>query len=212
MQDYRVKQGDCLESIAAEHGHDWRQIWDHPSNRQLRDKRKDPNVLFEGDLISIPEIEPVEDLCQTNQLHTFMILDEPSKVELKLLDENDKTRANLQYELHIEGNNTVHGVTTANGMVTQEIPPDARSGRLVVRDGELEENYQLDLGHLDPWDEPKGVQQRLTHLGYECGEIDGEVGPATRQALTYFQEDQGLPETGDLDQATLDKLKQAYGC
>jgi hypothetical protein len=116
------------------------------------------------------------------------------------------------YRLHIDGSKTIPGVTTSDGMVLHEAPPNARTGRLVVQDGGLEEEYQLDLGHLDPWDEPTGVQQRLNHLGYDCGEVDGVVGPATRQALTYFQEDNGLAETGELDAATTNKLKEVYGC
>jgi peptidoglycan hydrolase-like protein with peptidoglycan-binding domain len=38
------------------------------------------------------------------------------------------------------------------------------------------------------------------------GEVDGLVGPLTREALTAYQSAQGLPPTAAIDQATLDSL------
>ncbi|MEJ2692035.1 MAG: peptidoglycan-binding domain-containing protein [Candidatus Thiodiazotropha sp.] len=46
------------------------------------------------------------------------------------------------------------------------------------------------LGELDPVNEVSGIQQRLSHLGYAPGEIDGLMGPKTRGAVILFQEDQ----------------------
>lgn len=46
-----------------------------------------------------------------------------------------------------------------------------------------------------PWD-IESVQHRLVELGYDLGEVDGLLGPATRDALRAFQEDRGLPVTG----------------
>ena len=46
-----------------------------------------------------------------------------------------------------------------------------------------------------PWD-IESVQLRLIELGYDLGEADGLLGPATREALRTFQEDRGLPATG----------------
>lgn len=39
---------------------------------------------------------------------------------------------------------------------------------------------------------------------------DGIYGPVTAQAVTVFQEAQGLPATGDTDRATWDALHSAY--
>ncbi len=39
---------------------------------------------------------------------------------------------------------------------------------------------------------------------------DGFYGPVTAQAVTVFQEAQGLPPTGDTDRATWDALHSAY--
>jgi LysM repeat protein len=43
---YTVKQGDHLSSIAHEYGFpDYQTIWNHADNAQLKQKRKNPNVL-----------------------------------------------------------------------------------------------------------------------------------------------------------------------
>ena len=42
------------------------------------------------------------------------------------------------------------------------------------------------------------IQQRLAALGYDPGEIDGTLSPATRVAIREFQEAEGLPVTGEV--------------
>ncbi|MEE8272945.1 MAG: caspase family protein, partial [Alphaproteobacteria bacterium] len=48
----------------------------------------------------------------------------------------------------------------------------------------------------DDW---RDVQYALTLLGYDTGGIDGLIGPRSRRAITAFQSDRGLPQTGYLD-------------
>jgi Putative peptidoglycan binding domain len=50
------------------------------------------------------------------------------------------------------------------------------------------------------------VQAELQQMGYYQGEVDGLLGPLTRQALTAYQADQGLMTTAAIDQPTLDSL------
>lgn len=50
------------------------------------------------------------------------------------------------------------------------------------------------------------VQTELSRRGYDAGPIDGTYGPATRNALLNFQADNGLEESGEIDEATLDAL------
>lgn len=52
-------------------------------------------------------------------------------------------------------------------------------------------------------DTVRGAQRRLTALNYPCGSIDGETGALTRSAVRDFQDANGLPVTGVLDQKTL---------
>ena len=44
--------------------------------------------------------------------------------------------------------------------------------------------------------EVKDLQSRLAGLGYYTGEIDGEFGPGTKEAVTAFQKANGLEADG----------------
>lgn len=50
------------------------------------------------------------------------------------------------------------------------------------------------------------VQALLQQQGYYKGEVDGLLGPLTRQALTAYQADNGLYTTAVIDEPTLDSL------
>ncbi len=50
------------------------------------------------------------------------------------------------------------------------------------------------------------VQGVLQQMGYYKGEVDGLLGPLTRQALTAYQNDQGLTPTAAIDEPTLESL------
>jgi hypothetical protein len=50
------------------------------------------------------------------------------------------------------------------------------------------------------------VQAELQQMGYYTGEVDGLLGPLTREALTAYQGDQGLTQTAAIDEPTLDSL------
>jgi Putative peptidoglycan binding domain len=50
------------------------------------------------------------------------------------------------------------------------------------------------------------VQAALKDMGYYQGEVDGLLGPLTREALTAYQGDHGLYTTAAIDEPTLDAL------
>jgi Putative peptidoglycan binding domain len=50
------------------------------------------------------------------------------------------------------------------------------------------------------------TQDLLQQMGYYTGEVDGLLGPLTREALTAYQNDNGLVATAAIDQPTLDSL------
>lgn len=50
------------------------------------------------------------------------------------------------------------------------------------------------------------VQAALQEMGYYQGEVDGLLGPLTREALTAYQEDNGLYATAVIDEPTLSSL------
>ena len=166
---HKVKQGECISSIAEDYGFSWERIWNDLNNEELKQKRKDPNILYPGDEVVIADKEVREE---------------------------------------IDGQ-SFSGKTNGEGRVEQRIPPNAKQGQLRLgEDGH--EVYNIQLGSLDPLSETAGVQQRLKNLGYECGSVDGETGPETREALIAFQKKHELGETGEINSETLDKLKQLH--
>jgi N-acetylmuramoyl-L-alanine amidase len=207
MPDYTVKQGDCISSIAEGHGFFWERIWNHPKNAELKTKRENPNVLAPGDVVFVPDKEEKEESCATGQRHTFRKKGVPAKLRLRLV-EDDKPRANEPYILEIDGV-TFSGTTDGEGGIEHPIPPNAVKGKLLV--GEKQEEFPLDLGHLDPVDEITGVQARLNNLGFDCGSLDGEAGPETEAALKEFQKKHNLDESGRPDEATRSKLQELHG-
>jgi Putative peptidoglycan binding domain len=61
--------------------------------------------------------------------------------------------------------------------------------------------------HAEPPDRViADVQAELQQMGYYQGEVDGLLGPLTREALQAYQADQGLEVTAVIDEPTLDSL------
>jgi len=61
--------------------------------------------------------------------------------------------------------------------------------------------------HAEPPDKViADVQAVLQQMGYYRGEVDGLLGPLTREALAGYQADQGLTQTSAIDEPTLDSL------
>ncbi len=52
------------------------------------------------------------------------------------------------------------------------------------------------------------AQAKLNAIGYPCGRPDGKAGAKTIAALKNFQRDSALPETGQLDAATVEMLSK----
>ena len=64
--------------------------------------------------------------------------------------------------------------------------------------------------HAEPPDRViADVQASLQQMGYYQGEVDGLLGPLTRQALTAYQADHGLYTTTVIDEPTLSSLGMA---
>jgi hypothetical protein len=207
MPQYTIKEGDCLSSIAQRHGLFWQKIWDHSQNSELRRRRRNPNILYPGDVVFIPEKEEKQETGSTEQKHQFRKKGALAKVRLRLM-RNGQPRANESYVLEVDGN-FFNGTTDADGKLEQSIPPNIKKGKLFV--GKKREEYILNLGHMDPLNELIGIQKRLNNLGFHCGSADGVLGPQTTDALKAFQKKHHLTESGEVDDATKNKLNEIYG-
>lgn len=52
----------------------------------------------------------------------------------------------------------------------------------------------------------RAIQEKLLSLGYDPGEVDGLIGPATQKAVQAFQQSQGRVADGHIDLATVNAL------
>lgn len=212
-----VVQGECLSSIAHDYGfRDWRVIYDDPANKDFKKKRPDPNTIFPGDEIVIPDKKPSNKSAKASveQLNKFKVKLPQTVVRIAVHDADDQPLSGKAFELKI-GPTKYKGTTDGDGVVEHRVEPTAKDATLTVwldQAGEGEYlHWIVGIGHLDPVEEPMGVQERLNNLGYYCGEVDGVVGRMTRQALRAFQSDNGLDMSGQPDAATIDKLKTVHG-
>ena len=207
MPMHKVQQGECISSIALQNGFaDFRTIWDHPENGDLKRRRPDPNILLASDQVFVPNKKLREEKAVTGAVHKFVL--NRSLVFLKLVLQFDGVAlANKPYSLQI-GPQQRKGVTDGNGALKEPIDPDAASITLRLENPAIE--WDLALGHLDPFTEVSGVQERLNNLGHRCGDVDGVVGARTRAALRQFQSRHGLKPTGAIDSSTEKVLRKTH--
>ena len=105
---YTVKQGDHLSSIAKAYGFsDYETIWNDPNNAELKQLREDPNVLFPGDVVYIPDRELRVEARATEVRHKFVKHGKAIKIRLVLEDLFEKPIANAPCDL-ILGTETFH--------------------------------------------------------------------------------------------------------
>jgi N-acetylmuramoyl-L-alanine amidase len=228
---HTVKQGEWLSKIAAQYGiADWKVIWSHPNNANLT-KRRDPNILFPGDLVFVPATKAKEAVGSTNKRHRFVLKRYNDFFELTLRYPDATPIKDQQYVLNIT-DPPLKGVTDGNGHFKHEHlnPAKLHSGLLELPDLNL--SFQIDLGVLNPAEKKSlsdnaeyddglsGIQMRLANLGYDPGSLDGrlengQVPQVTCQAIALFQANEmQLPLdkiTGELDddtrKAIIDKHK-----
>lgn len=208
--DYEVGPGECMSSIALDKGYYWRTIWDHPPNSELKSVRKDPNVLMPKDRVTLPQKKEKQESGATEMRHRFVRRGEPSHFRFQAKVEDEPLR-NSPYVLKVDGKKQ-EGTTDAEGWIEVDLPGNAHSGELVITCEGQEYRFMLNLGYMEPISEVIGVQKRLSNLGFPPGPIDGIMGPKTRSAIAQFQKSQGAEPTGQLDEATRQKLAKAHGC
>jgi hypothetical protein len=205
---HTVQQGDHISSIAEQYGFaDYRTIWDHGDNASLKQDRPNPNVLFPGDAVTIPDRLDKKELRATGAVHPFVTTAKRLLLQIRIKDTDDKPDKNTDCVLNVRG--IVYNLTTdGDGKIEQAIPRDAHDGLLTVHDIEI----PLKIGNLDPVEEPTGQQARLNNLGYRPGPVGEDNPEQFRSAVEEFQCDQGMKVTGDCDSATQRRLQKVHGC
>jgi hypothetical protein len=205
-QRVTASRGDSVTSLAEQYGFFWETIWNHAENAEIRAKRKDPNIIYPGDEVYIPELRRKEENRATGARHRFKKKGVPAMLKLRLT-RLGKPRAHESYTLVLDGK-VFTGSTDGDGLIEVEIPPDCRSGQLKLKNGK--EVYPLTIGALDPWDTPTGMKQRLNNMGYACPMNDDTTDPKTRAAIKAFQEKYGLEPTGKADEKTMKTIDEKH--
>ena len=207
-KQHTVKQGEHLMRIAEMYGFDdYRTIWEHPENADLRNERRDPNILYPGDLLYIPDRETREEPCETGRRHVFRVHTLPCTLRLRLRDLSDEPVADSPCKLRIEGD-SYELATDAEGQIEQGIPCTAERGLIEAKVVAA----PLKIGHLDPVAEVSGQHARLCNLGYYRGAEDKIDEELFRLAIEEFQCDENLTVTGQGDEQTQAKLVARHGC
>jgi hypothetical protein len=191
-------------------------IWDDPQNSKLKQDRKNPNVLFPGDVLFIPDKKPKQESGPTEQKTRFQLKSPRIMLRLVLEDAFNKPIANAQCELSADGE-THKLVSDGKGKIEKEISAAAEKATLVIKDSRTPINDQVIpilIGHLDPVDTLTGQKARLNNLGYFAGLLDKEDEDLFRSAVEEFQcEHMGKGAVdGKCGPKTQAKLLEVHGC
>jgi hypothetical protein len=199
-----VSQGECIYSIAASTGHDWKTIWEHPDNAALKEARKDPGVLLAGDKVHVPDIEPKTINLETGRRHRIVITGQYVPLRLRMCDADGEPIANARYRLEVAGRDREIS-TDGTGQIDTQVPATAQEAKLTrVETGEV---YTLNLGHMDPPNSSSAVRKRLANLGYNVESEEGELDEHSLGVVAAFREDATIDPQATADEV-LRKLRE----
>jgi N-acetylmuramoyl-L-alanine amidase len=209
-----VQQGECLSRIAKAHGFvNWRTIYEHADNSELRKKRPNPNILFPGDEVSIPDPKQKTEKAATGSRHVFVVSRLQKQLRVVFKTPRGELFGDEPYLIRFDSGRMKEGRTDSGGLLKELVEWQESSATIVITGRVL----RLLLGHLNPTgdvehEDLSGVQARLNNLGYTAGPNDGIYGRNTRAALALLQADQQLEVNGLPDEPTLAKLVELHGC
>jgi N-acetylmuramoyl-L-alanine amidase len=235
---HNVRRGDSIASIALKKEIHWSTIWEAPENSELKNRRKNPFILYpgkndyeksanEGDKVIIPGSNtgttPGNPNQGVNRYVSDAILPE-IRIQMK---RNNAPIANKNYSIEVSppGDSNVYyrsSTTDQDGFISETMLPailKAKEGKLKLFDLNDEnvqinvEEYVLKFNDIDPLDTISGVQARLKNLGFYKGDITDFADEELENAVKAFQNSVNSAENGKWDDsATQQKIKDAYGC
>jgi hypothetical protein len=209
MQPYVVRQGDYLVKLAWVHGFDAEEVWAHAKNKALADLRKDHHVLAPGDVLFIP-VKVKEGLpIRKGEVNRYVA--QAPRVDVKLqLRVGDTALADEPYEVRGLTGPTASGTTDGEGKVSLKVPVSTREIEIVLPGKSI--SYRVRVGDLDPLAEDSGARMRLSNLGHGAAREGDRCQEETRAwGMRMFLRAAGLPETGEIDEATRAELGRGHG-
>lgn len=214
--DWTVEAGDSMASIADLTGHFWQTIWDDAANKNLKEIRENPETLLPGDKVTVPPLREKKETRETDLIHTFKRRGVPILVSFTVAEQAPEGMvfAGKRYVL-VVGKRRYEGKTDENGRLEHWVTPSAKHGTLSVdinTDGFPDTlSWTLKIGQVPPIDTMTGVLWRLKNLGYARADPTATEEDTATASIRKFQHDYGLPDTGEPDVATRDKLESVHG-
>ena len=214
-REHRVREGECVASIAAMSGLPMAVVWNDPANADLRAYRATPYQLAPGDVVVVPDRDLRVEGGSTTRRTTFVRSGIPEVVRVRLEDEDGEP---LDGVVTFSSNARQGCLAVHSGVAEIPIDPSDRTATITIETDAGQVAYKIQLGSLRPAGganlntKVRAAQARLTNLGYECVGVDGKLGPQTRSMIRTFQRDHGLQTAGRLNQTTLEALVRVHGC
>ena len=126
-----------------------------------------------------------------------------SLITLVVLGCGKKEAANESMEMTMPMSVSVDSASAPTNMAT-------KAGAPVDTSASMPEQVTVDtttetVGYVAP--SPQDIQQALKNTGIYMGAVDGKLGPASKKAITEFQQQNGLTADGKVGRKTWEKLK-----
>jgi len=209
LMAHLIRQGECVSLIAARSGVDWRRIWDADANAPLREAGREPNLLLPGDQLHVPALELGAESVATDAHHRFVLHGRFVRLHIKLVA-NLEALADEPWVIEHSGGR-LEGTSDAQGKLEASVPALIERATLSLPD--RRQRYTLLLGALDPIATPSGARARLRNLGLAPSDADPIPAWETEfeDELRGFQRTNALDQSAELDDATLDALRDEYG-
>lgn len=208
-----VRRGEHASGLAYAHGVSVETVWNHPQNAELRKKRTNPDVLAPTDVLWLPrKREQAWSSVPAGGTVKFVASVPRQVIKVRICGNDGKPLSGVAFEVE---NAVVRppAKTDTDGTATFEV--DVLTKSVVIRVPERKLAIPVLVGDLDPVSTLSGAIGRLRNLGY-CGHEPLGLATADSAAygeflLSWFQREHELPVTGELDQATQDKLAEVGG-
>lgn len=212
-----VRDGEHLSSIAAQFGFSSiKPILDDPQNSDFKKQRPNPNTLFPGDRIFIPDRELREESGPTEQKLRFVKDVATLHLQVKVLDLSERP---LEGPCQLVAGLEPIPMEEQNHIFKTPIGNDVKDARMEftqpVPENKAVRRFPVFVGGLHDVKESSGQQQRLNNLGYFAGFSEKSTAQF-KWAVEEFQADHlkecGLAKpTGDCDAKTQKALVKAHG-
>ncbi len=183
--NHTIRQGECIESLADRYGFYPETIWKHGDNSELRDLRKDQNILQPGDVVVIPDLTIREESAETEKKHTFRRRGVPAKLRLVFYKPVDSEDQDDDSGSDGGGDSAVPGTPTqdrSDESVYEDEPVTETEEREPIADAP----YRLEIhGHQssDGQSDSEGLVEVPIPLGARTGVIT--FYPDTDEALNF---------------------------